>query len=253
MGDRTIKLTLAYDGTDFHGWQVQPGMRTVQGVLAEACERILRHPVKPDGAGRTDAGVHARGQVASLTTPSTVPIEKLGRAITSHLPDDVAVVAAEEAPAGFHARFSAKAKWYRYRILDGRRRDPFERRTAWEVDATLDVDRIREAARGLLGTHDFRSFARTDARYTQAEGGPEVTVRTLHGIDALRQGPIMTLDVRGDGFLYNMVRAIAGTLVEVGRGRRPQDFPSRALLAHHRSAAGPTAPPQGLFLMEVVY
>jgi len=250
---RNLKLTLAYDGTDFHGWQIQPGQRTAQGELAAACERILRHPVTTFGAGRTDAGVHARGQVASLETTSALATEKIARGIASVLPDDIALVSLEEAPADFHARFSAKGKWYRYRILDGRRRDPFERRTAWAVEADLDLERVREAAAALAGTHDFRSFARTDPRYTSPTAGPEATVRTLHGIDAVRLGPIMALDVRGDGFLYNMVRAIAGTLVEVGRGRRPPSFAREALLARDRGAAGPTAPPQGLFLMEVLY
>jgi tRNA pseudouridine38-40 synthase len=250
---RILKLTLAYDGTDFHGWQAQPGLRTVQGVLAEACERILRHPARPSGAGRTDAGVHARGQVASLETESALPLDKIGRAVAAVLPDDVALVAIDEAPPGFDARFSARGKWYRYRILDARRRDPFERRTAWLVDAALDEGAMREAGAALVGTHDFRSFAKTDARTAAPEADEQATVRTIHALDAHREGPIMTLDVRGDGFLYNMVRAIAGTLVEVGRGRRPATFARDALLARDRGAAGPTAPPQGLFLMEVFY
>ena len=250
---RTLKLTVRYDGTDFHGWQVQPGLRTVQGVLAEACARILRHEVKPAGAGRTDAGVHAQGQVASLETESPHPCEKILGGLNAVLPDDVSVGTVEEVEAGFNARFSARSKWYRYRILAVRSRDPIEHRYAWHVPSSLDVERMQFAASGLCGTHDFRSFARQSARESAPDEPERSTVRTLYSVDASRVGNIMTLDVRGDGFLYNMVRTIAGTLVEVGRGKRPVTFPADALAARDRSAAGPTAPPQGLFLMEVHY
>jgi tRNA pseudouridine38-40 synthase len=250
---RTLKLTLRYDGTDFHGWQVQPGRRTVQGVLAEACARILRHEVVPTGAGRTDAGVHALGQVASLETPCAHACEKIRGGLNAVLPDDVAVSAVEDVEAGFSARFSARWKHYRYRILGTRDRDPLERRTAWHVPFPLDVERMHEAARGLVGEHDFRCFARHVDRNLAPGEAARSTVRTLFSVDAARAGHIISLDVRGDGFLYNMVRAIAGTLVEVGRGARPVEFAGEALAARERAAAGPTAPPQGLFLMEVGY
>jgi tRNA pseudouridine38-40 synthase len=242
---RTLKLTLEYDGTDFSGWQAQPGRRTVQQTLAEACARILRHDVLPVGAGRTDAGVHARGQVASLATPSDMPCERILRGVNACLPEDLAVIAVEEAPEGFHARFSAKSKWYRYRIYQSRIPSPLERMFSWRVGFDLDLDRMRAAARALVGTHDFRGFAR------QADERP--TVRTLFSVDANRRKSIIEIDVRGDGFLYNMVRTIAGTLVEIGRGKKAVGACEAVLSTRDRAVAGPTAPPQGLFLMGVEY
>lgn len=242
---RTLKLTLEYDGTDFHGWQMQPGRRTVQGTLAEACARILRHDVEPVGAGRTDAGVHARGQVASLETTSALEPRRLLRGLNAALPEDVAVVAVEDAPAGFHARFSAKGKWYRYRIHQSAIPSPLEARFSHRVPFALDVARMRAAATPLLGTHDFRGFAR--------RADPRPGIRTLFSVDISESRSIIEIDVKGDGFLYNMVRAIAGTLIEVGRGARPIDACETVLAARDRAAAGPTVPAKGLFLMEVCY
>jgi tRNA pseudouridine38-40 synthase len=250
---RTLKLTLSYDGTDFSGWQVRPNQRTVQGVLSDACTQLFRTPIKPTGAGRTDAGVHALGQVASLETDSAFPLDRIRDALNGNLPGDVSVVRVEEAPEGFNARFSAKSKHYRYRILDSRVPDPHERRTSWQVKQGLDIEAVRAGAAHLVGEHDFASLAKVDASKPLPGAEIRSTVRTLYSVDAIRLGNIMALDVRGDGFLYNMVRAIAGTLVEVGRGRRPPGWVGEALAARDRSAAGPTAPPQGLFLVEVVY
>ncbi len=246
MRTRSLKLTLEYDGTDFSGWQRQPGRRTVQGALEEALRTVLRHDVEVAGAGRTDAGVHALGQVASLETPSDLPPSKIRAALNGVLPDDVAVLAVEEAPEGFNARFAARAKHYRYRILEGPVRRPLELRHAWHCRHALDLERMRLAAARLVGTHDFRAFAREpDTRAS--------TVRTLFALDARRDGFILSLDVKGDGFLYNMVRALAGTLVEVGRGKLAPESVDAVLLARDRAAAGPTLPARGLFLVEVEY
>jgi tRNA pseudouridine38-40 synthase len=243
---KVLKLTLEYDGTDFSGWQAQPGRRTVQAVLEEAAATIFRHRTSAEGAGRTDAGVHALGQVASIETASELPAAKVLRALNGVLPEDVAVRAVEEAPAGFHARFSARAKHYRYRILTSNVRAPLEARFAWHCHHALDEMRMQHAADLLVGPHDFRAFAREpDARSS--------TCRTLYALDVRRAGTILTVDVKGDGFLYNMVRALAGTLVEVGRGRLTPGEVSDILAARERQAAGPTLPPQGLFLVEVVY
>ncbi len=242
---RTLKLKLEYDGTAFSGWQAQPGRRTVQGVLAEACARILRHEVRVVGAGRTDAGVHARGQVASLRTESALAPERVLRGLNAILPEDVAVLSVEEAPPDFDARFSARAKWYRYRIHNSPVPSPLERMFSHHVRFELDLDRMRAAARPLVGTHDFRGFAR--------EADERPTVRTLFSVDVNRRATIIEIDVRGDGFLYNMVRAIAGTLIEVGRGKKAIDACEAVLSTGERAVAGPTVPPQGLFLMEVIY
>ncbi|GIW72890.1 MAG: tRNA pseudouridine synthase A [Planctomycetota bacterium] len=243
--ERTLRLTVAYDGTDFHGWQEQPGLRTVAGELRAALERVLRHPVALQGASRTDAGVHARGQVASLRTRSRLPCERLLGALWAALPPDLAVCDLVEAPPDFDARFSARAKHYRYRILCGRAPDPLERRTSWHVRGALDVERLRQAAALLVGTHDFRGFARASDR--------RPSVRTLYRFAVEEHGRIIVLDVEGDGFLYTMVRAMAGTLVEVGLGRRPVECVREVLARRQRALAGPTAPPHGLCLERVFY
>ncbi len=246
---RTIKLTLQYDGTDFSGWQAQPGRRTVQGVLAAAIARVLRAPAEGlTGAGRTDAGVHALGQVASfVTSRAAVAPSRLVRALNGVLPEDVSVSSAEEVPAGFSARFSARAKWYRYRIWDAPAPNALERRTSHHVhQGPLDEAAMRAAASVLVGTHDFRSFWREAIPSASA-------VRTVFSLDVSRAASILTLDVTGDGFLYAMVRAIAGTLVDVGRGKTSPADVDAILSARDRGAAGPTLPPRGLFLMRVDY
>ena len=242
---RTIKLTVSYDGTGFHGWQVQPELRTVQGTLEAALSRILRVPTRPVGAGRTDAGVHARGQVASFETDHAIPCDRLRRALAAKLPEDVSVRDVEEAPRGFNARFSAKGKWYQYRILEDPTPCALERRYAHRSRWPLDVARMRAAAQSLVGRHDFRAYARVrDAR---------PTTRTLFSVDVVRDRHVVLIDVRGDGFLHNMVRTLAGTLIDIGRGARSVTSAVEALRARDRAAAGPTAPARGLHLVEVVY
>lgn len=248
---RTLKITLAYDGTAYAGWQAQPGLSTVQGTLEAAIEKITGRAVRVVASGRTDAGVHALGQVVSLRTGSDLPAEVLRRALGAELPRDIAVLEVAEAPDDFHALRNAKRKRYRYLIHDGPVRDVFRRQYCWHYGhGWLDAEAMGRAAEALLGTHDFRSFQSSGAER-------ESSVRTVFDLKVERgRGEArdwITLEIEADGFLYNMVRAIVGTLVEVGRGARPETWPAEVLRAADRSAAGPTAPPQGLFLVGVDY
>jgi tRNA pseudouridine38-40 synthase len=243
---RTLKLVLQYDGTDYVGWQRQPNGVSIQELIEKAIEPIEGRPVAVVGAGRTDAGVHALGQVASVQLESAIDPAALARALNATLPEDVRVAAAEEAAPDFNARFSATGKVYAYRIWAGPFLPPFERRYFWHLPGSLDIDRMRQAARALMGTHDFSAFraAGSDA------AASERTIRELE-IDNETERVIVT--VAGDGFLRYMVRAIVGTLVEVGQGRRPVAGVAAALASRDRSQAGPTAPAKGLVLLKVEY
>jgi tRNA pseudouridine38-40 synthase len=244
---RVIRLDIAYDGTGFSGWQRQPeGRRTVQGVLEETLARVLQGPVTLHGAGRTDAGVHALGQVASFTTERALPAERLFLALRTMLPRDLSVTSVVDAPWDFHARFSAKGKIYRYLLTDGRVRSPFLTRYAWEYPRSLDTDLMREGASHLVGTHDFTSFAASTADLRSA-------VRTIRRIDLFRRGERIHLLIEGDGFLHHMCRNIVGTLTSVGRSRIPAGRIADILAARDRGRAGATAPPQGLCLAKVHY
>ncbi len=247
---RWIKLTIAYDGTAYCGWQYQPDRMTVQGVVEDALGRITRETIRTVASGRTDAGVHALGQVVSFSTASHLPADVFQRAMNAELPRDVAVIGAEDAPDGFHATHDAVRKRYRYAIHDGPVRDVFQLRYAWHLGARLDAERMNRSAQALAGTHDFRSF--------ETSGSPRTsTVRTVLEIEVRRggagEGDLVTTEIEADGFLYNMARAIVGTLVEVGRGARPETWPAEVLAAADRTAAGQTAPAQGLFLVKVDY
>jgi tRNA pseudouridine38-40 synthase len=248
----TFKLTLAYDGAEFSGWQAQPEQRTVQGELERAWHEITGETVRMNVAGRTDAGVHAAGQVASVESATQIPPGALVGAINSKLPEDAAVIAVEIAADGFHATHDAKFKRYRYSIYNDARRPVFSRPYAWHVPTPLDVTAMQLAGQSLVGTHDFVSF--------QSAGSErESTERTIFAVEvsagAAGQGgeALITIDVEGDGFLYNMVRAIAGTLVEVGRGKREPTSIADVIAARDRCAAGQTAPPHGLSLLWVAY
>ncbi len=244
--ERIIKLTIEYDGTDYAGWQVQPNGVSVQEVVQNAIAAITgESDVTVSGSGRTDAGVHAAGQVAHVKTGSDIPAADLVHAINTKLPKDVAIVGAEDAPADFHARYSAKAKTYRYTILNRGVRSPLERRRAHVVRRKLDADAMRAAAAHLVGEQDFAAF--------QSKPDGKSSVRTISRLDVDADGDTITLTVTGNGFLYNMVRAIAGTLIEVGLGARaPESIPA-LIDSRDRGQAGPTAPPQGLCLMQVDY
>lgn len=242
------KLTVAYEGTDFHGWQKQEPsghlpLRTAQGVLEDAVVRVVREPVVLTGASRTDAGVHARGQVAAFTTTRDIPPDRLARAVTARCPGDLQVTAAEQVPAWFDPISQAVDKQYVYRIMHGRGIPPlFDRRTIWRTHHDLDPVPMRDAAGRLVGRHDFAAFA-------QASHGRESTVREVFACEILEAGPArLDIVVRGGGFLYNMVRIIAGTLVEVGRGAFQPERVSEAIRTGDRRHGGPTLGPQGLCL-----
>ncbi len=244
---RNLKLTIRYDGTDFSGWQTQPARRTVQETLEGAIAAITQEPrVRVNASGRTDAGVHALGQVANVYSATKLPCDALRKAFNAKLPPDVAVTDVAEAAQSFCANKDAVAKRYRYVIQDGRVADPFLRRTAWHVRAPLDAAAMRGAAACLVGRHDFRCF--------ETEWPNRLTsVRTITDLTVERLDETIRVEVEADGFLYNMVRAIAGTLVQVGRGYWPESEVGDVLKAMDRRRAGPTAPPEGLFLLRVTY
>ena len=246
---RNVKLTVEYDGTAYHGWQRQANATTIQEVLELAAAGILGHPVTLHGSGRTDAGVHALGQVASFHTSSAIPAERLPHAINSALPPDIVVVRAEGVPDGFHARYSARAKTYRYSILCRPVRPAVGSRYVHWTRRELDLAAMRHAAARCVGEHDFAAFA------TESTG--ENTVRTLTRCDIGQRpehgGQRLDLHVEANGFLYNMVRAIVGTLLDIGCGRWPPERIAELFAARDRALAGPTAPAKGLCLMRVDY
>lgn len=252
---RNIKLLLAYDGTGFHGWQRQALQPTIQKVLEAAIALLTQERVSIIGSGRTDAGVHALGQVANFRTHSGIPVEGLLRGLNSILPHEIAVLSATVVPADFHARYHALGKTYGYRLLVSPVRSPLFRHRAWVLNHPLDLDAMREAVGSLVGRHDFRAF--------QASGGSvKTSVRTVFscGIEALhldRPSPPdakhYIFSIAADGFLRYMVRNIAGTLVQIGLDKRSPADMAQILKAADRSAAGPTAPPHGLYLERVHY
>jgi len=279
MGVRNVKLTIAYDGTEYHGWQIQPGFGTIQGVLTEALKGLLGRKVRICGASRTDAGVSALGQVGLIQIDSPIPTENLAKAITDRLPPDMAIVKAEEVPMGFDVIGAVKSKWYRYTIYNGPVRPVLHIRRCWHISAKLDIAAMDSAAKFLVGTKDFKSFAAGDEKR-------EDTVRTIFRCEAylscgvsrascekkemgscLRRNDDtqyaqrntqnkddwVYVDVEGDSFLYNMVRNIVGTLVEVGVSRWKPEKINEILEAKDRTAAGPMAPAAGLCLMRIEY
>lgn len=244
-------MIIAYDGTHFAGWQAQRGVRTVQATLEAAIEQLIGTRPTVRASGRTDAGVHALGQVVGVQLHTRLSNQELLRALNAVLPPDVAVLDVADAPEEFHATRHAIRKRYRYVIHNGPVRDVFRRHYCWHyTHGYLDAEAMHRAAQALVGTHDFRSF--------QTAGAPRrSTVRTVFEIVVQRgrgdQQDLVTVEIEANGFLYNMVRAIVGTLVEVGRGARSESWPEKVLKAADRRAAGRTAPPQGLFLLRVDY
>jgi tRNA pseudouridine38-40 synthase len=263
MALRNVKLTIAYDGSDYHGWQIQPGATTIQGVLMEALRSLLGPRARICGASRTDAGVSALGQVGLIQIDSPIPTENLAKAITDRLPENMAIVRAEDVPMGFDVIGDVKSKLYRYTIHSGPIRPVLHMRHCWHIPAALDVNAMSQAASMLVGRKDFKSFAaaadhredsvrtvlRCDVTDAPADDGQGSQTRGI----AFGVPRWVHVDAEGDGFLYNMVRNIVGTLVEVGVGRWKPEKISEILEARDRKAAGPIAPPNGLCLMWIKY
>jgi tRNA pseudouridine38-40 synthase len=275
MSLRWLKLTVAYDGRAYAGWQVQPDRPTVQGTLEAAIRQVTQQVVRISAAGRTDAGVHALGQVVGLAIDTRLANDELLRALNAVLPDDVCVLDLQDAPEGFHATHHAVGKRYRYCIHNSRTRPVFARHYTWHYPEPLDTSAMHTAGQALVGRHDFSSFEtagseRADSirtihelrvcrgahvveslqsRIHRGENSYEAVSEKLPYLDAA----LVTIEVSGDGFLYNMVRTIVGTLVEVGTGARGIEWPAEVLAARDRRQAGQTAPPQGLLLVNVVY
>jgi tRNA pseudouridine38-40 synthase len=253
---RNLKIVLAYDGSEFSGWQVQPDAATIQGTLASAIGRVTGEKVLPQGSGRTDAGVHALAQVASFVTESPIPARNLVKALNDMLPPSVRVIEAAEAPLEFHARKSAHAKTYRYRIFREAICPPFLARHVWHYPYSLEEDAMRQAAGFVIGEIDFTSFAAVDSergRENETISDVRSNVRRIFTSTWERAAEELVYTVRGSGFLHHMVRNLVGTFVLVGKGTlKPEDV-TGILAARNRSAAGATAPATGLYLVSVEY
>ncbi len=258
---RNLKLTLAYDGTEFAGWQVQPDASTIQGTLASAIGRLTGENVLPQGSGRTDAGVHALAQVATFSLASPIPAENLVKALNGVLPPSIRVLQATQVPADFHARKSARGKTYRYRMYRAEVCPPFLARYVWHYPYPLNEDAMQQAAGLVVGEHDFTSFAAVDPeaekglnhRGHRGTQGNDGNVREVFSSAWRRDGEEFVFTVRGSGFLHHMVRNLVGTFLLVGKGTLAPADVTRILLARDRSAAGSTAPASGLYLVGVDY
>lgn len=240
---KRVKLTVAYDGTEYHGWQIQNNGITIESELNRCLSELLGEQIQVIGASRTDAGVHALGNVAVFDTECRMSAEKISYALNQRLPEDIRIQRSEEVAPDWHPRRCESRKTYEYRIYRGEFPMPVKRLYSYFTYHPLDVDSMRRAAAFLEGEHDFRSFCQTGAQV-------ESTVRTLYSVEIEEQGAELVIRVCGNGFLYNMVRIIAGTLIEVGRGRRRPEDMTAVLQAADRSAAGPTAPAHGLTLVK---
>lgn len=242
---RNLKLTIQYDGTKYCGWQKQPNSSGIQGTIEYAIYEITKEKVNIIGSGRTDAGVHALGQVANLKTNSNIPAARIPDALNAKLPKDISIIDCQEVSDDFHSRYSATGKIYRYLIYNKPYRSPLYKDISYHVRYDLDIEKMRVEAQSLLGTHEFKGFMSSGSSVKD-------TVRTIHNISIEYSGDLIVLEVEGNGFLYNMVRIIVGTLVDIGRGRI--DKPLEEIIASQdRGEAGHTAPAHGLFLKKVHY
>ncbi|AIS53158.1 tRNA pseudouridine synthase A [Thermoanaerobacter kivui] len=243
---RNIMIVIEYDGTNYHGWQYQKNALTVQQVLQKAIKKVTGEEVALIGASRTDAGVHALYQVANFRSSTKIPTEKLPYALNSVLPDDIVVVEAKDVEDSFHARYSAKRKRYRYLILNRKFPMPTIRNYSWHISYPLNIGEMEKAIKYLIGTHDFSAF--------KTSGGSKTNpVRTIHDLVLKKEGDFINIEIEADGFLYNMVRIITGTLAYVGLGKIKAEEVIQILESRDRKKAGITAPPQGLYLMKIVY
>ncbi len=243
---KRVKLTVAYDGTNYCGWQVQPNGISVQEVLNRELSQLLKEEIHTIGASRTDAGVHALGNVAVFDTENRMPADRISLALNTRLPQDIRIQESREVPAEFHPRFCETRKTYEYRILNRKFPDPTRRLYSYFYYYPLDVDLMRKAAQYLIGEHDFKSFC-------TAKPETENTVRHIEALDIDRANDLITIRIRGNGFLYNMVRIIAGTLIRVGGGFFEPEHVREILEARDRSMAGETARPEGLTLVKIEY
>lgn len=243
---RNIKIEIEYDGTNYCGWQVQQNGITIQGEIIKALEKLTGKDITVHGSGRTDAGVHARGQVANFILENNIPVKRLPLALNSNLPKDISIINAKEVPADFHARYSATGKRYIYHIYESNYRSALLRNYSYHVHYRLDHDKMKEAARVFVGSHDFKGFMASGSSV-------ENTVRTINKLDIRKENKSLYICIEGDGFLYNMVRIIVGTLVEIGIGKMETGQIKKALESGERTDAGHTAPAQGLFLDKVFY
>ncbi|MDF2593957.1 MAG: truA [Clostridia bacterium] len=241
-----FKLIVAYDGTNYHGFVRQKNAITVQQVLEEAITAIVRQPVQIEGSGRTDAGVHAKGQCCIFDADTSIPVTKLIRGINSKLPRDIVIKKIEIAADDFHPRFDTKNKTYRYQILNSETNDPFICKYAYFYPCPLDIERMQEAADYIIGEHDFKCFCSAHTTVLS-------TVRTIYDLKVIKKDELIHIDVCGNGFLYNMVRIIAGTLIQVGSNRLSPDQITAIIKSKDRRLAGPTAPPEGLTMLKIKY
>ncbi|MDO4344520.1 MAG: tRNA pseudouridine(38-40) synthase TruA [Eubacteriales bacterium] len=243
---KRVKMIVAYDGTNYSGWQIQPNGVTIEGMLNQHLSELLKEPIKVIGASRTDAGVHALGNVAVFDTSARMPAEKISYAMNTRLPADIRIQDSCEVPADFHPRFCSTVKTYEYSILNRRFPDPTRRLYSLFYYYPLDEQKMQEAAGYLVGEHDFKSFC------THKED-ERSTVRRIYSLEVLRKADMITVRIRGNGFLYNMVRIIVGTLLRVGSGYYEPEYMKEMLEARDRQVSGETAPPQGLTLIGIEY
>ena len=243
---KRFKLIVAYDGTNYNGFAKQPNATTIQGTLDVAIAKIVQHEVRTLGAGRTDRGVHAFAQCCVFDSDTKIPADRLAKAINSQLPADISVKSVEEVSEDFHPRFGAKRKTYRYQILNAKIRDPFLYKYALLYPYELDVERMQEAANEMIGEHNFACFCAAGSTVKD-------TVRIIYSIDVKKEGDLVSIDVCGNGFLYNMVRIIIGTLLDVNENKMTKDSIKTIIESKKRELAGPTVPPQGLTMLNIVY
>ncbi|HBC32197.1 MAG TPA: tRNA pseudouridine(38-40) synthase TruA [Clostridiales bacterium] len=243
---RNIKLLIAYDGTSYHGWQTQLNKATIQGTIENAISIITKQKIELTGSGRTDSGVHALGQVANFKADTKIPEDKIKIALNANLPPDIRIMESVDVDMDFNSRFDALDKTYMYRIYNDRVQSPFYARYSCFIPQVLDIDKMEEALKLIIGTHDFIGFMASGSYV-------KTTVRTVYDAKLLKEGNLIRIYINGDGFLYNMVRIIAGTLIDIGKGTKNISCIEEALTNKDRKILGQTAAPEGLFLMQVNY